>query len=238
MTKEGRLFRLLFGFLLCLVGLFLLLPTAHADNCRRVGVSYSTGYTPTYAPTYQYQAQFAYQYETLVPFVQKVAVNPDFYFSVGDEYRQLAFAKLIAQEYAKLTPPQAPPLLMQPPPQGIQAPPAKENVVVQTPAIAPGVECKPVTTGLPEGFKKLVETKCATCHASGKGKAYLDLSNLDALFSFPMATRDRMFRSVSNGRMPKGGKVEDKELDLFNAYAALAEQAVYGTPKTMEPAKK
>lgn len=219
---------------------------AQADNCRRVGVTntYVAPYVANHyvAPT---TYQHAYNYETLVPFVQKVVVNPDFYFSVGDEYRQLAFAKLVAAEYAKIAPQQQI-VVQQAPPQATANPP-KESVIVQPqvpppvpplPVVGTGAECKPVMTGLPDGFKKLVEAKCANCHSSGKAKAYLDLSSLDQLHNLPLATRDRMFRSVSNGRMPKGGKVADGELDLFNAFASLAEKALYGTPEKIEPAKK
>lgn len=222
---------------LAAVVLFLCLADVRAENCRRVTTVVSPVVT-THAPVVSYTGNLHAQ-QLLVPHVQPVAVNPDFYFSVGDEYRQLAFAKLIAQEYAKLmTQPQQaqPPVVPMPPAspgivqQGVEAPAGKQFMAMPADPKVPRLECSPVKTNLPAGFYKLVETKCAACHTSGKGKIALDLSDLDALSTFPISTRDRMFRSVSNGRMPKGGTVTQDELNLFNAYSALAEQAVFGTP--------
>jgi mono/diheme cytochrome c family protein len=231
-------------FLVLVVGV----TESRAEGCRRVAIVQSA---PVVSPGYVQQVVtptygHGYVQQVLVPQVQPIAVNPDFYFSVGDEYRQLAFAKLIAAEYAKMMQPQQP---LGPAPQGIvqpTIPPAKEGIVVQptAPPVAPppagsGAECKPVQTNLPQGFRELVAAKCATCHTSGKGKDFLDLTSLDALSTFPLATRDRMFRSVANNRMPKGAKaVEQAELDLFNAYAGLAEKAVFGTLPVMPEAKK
>lgn len=230
--------RALVAVFLGLVVGFFFMPSANADGCRRV----VTVTSPTVATGYVPHASYASHAQkiVLVPDVQAVAVNPDFYFSVGDEYRQLALAKLIAQEYAKLQVPV-------PSPQAPLAPaPIQTQPLIVQPTIPPAnvtandrPECKPVKTALPNGFKEMVKADCAGCHSSGKGKAYLDLSVLDGLDSLPMATRDRMFRSVANGRMPKGhAPIAQEKLDAFNAYAALAEQAVYGSAPVMEPAKK
>jgi len=244
---HGKAFALASVLLLMLV---IGVTESRADGCRRVTVVQSapvvaTGHVQSVVvPSYSYGGH-GYVQQVIAPLVQPIAVNPDFYFSVGDEYRQLAFAKLIAAEYAKMIPPQQP---LGPAPQGVvqPIPPAKESVVVQpaAPPISPppagsGAECKPVQTNLPQGFRELVAAKCATCHTSGKGKEFLNLSNLDTLNTLPLATRDRMFRSVANNRMPKGAKaVEQAELDLFNAYAGLAEKAVFGTLPAMPEAKK
>lgn len=242
MMQKGRWFAVLGVVTLILVAS---VTEGRADTCRRVvSVQSAPIVTQSYvAPVYSHGYV---QQQVLVPQVQALAVNPDFYFSVGDEYRQLAFARLVAQEYAKMvqSQPQPQQYPLGPSPAPIVAAPKKEALIVQPtdpPAVAgAGAECKPVSTGLPKGFREVVEAKCASCHASGKGKQYLDLSNLESLFSLPLATRDRMYRSVSNERMPKNkdAKLTDDELKLFNQYAGLAESAVFGGGPAMPEAKK
>lgn len=218
-------------FLLLLVGFLMMAKTARADNCRHVGSYVAPTYTAT---NYQHAYQPTYQtYQTLVPYVQAVAVNPDFYFSVGDEYRQLAFAKLIAAEYAKMVPAQAPNVANYP-----VGPPQQQPQAAAMPLAAKEQTSASVRTALPPGLREMVEKSCQKCHSSGKGQQLLDLTNLDTLYTLPLATRDRMFRSVSNGRMPKGGKSAEGDLDLFNAYAALAEQVAFGTASGKESEKK
>lgn len=234
------------GLLLLVVSL-VTATDATADNCRRVVVPTYTA--PVYhAPAYHAPTVYHQPHQVIEKVVEKVLVNHDFYFSVGDEYRELAFAKLVAAELVKLqaqqqppAPPQAAPEASYPaptpapkPPGIVQPPPPKGKQANTTPGKG-SPECDPVTTGLPQGFKDLVTAKCQKCHASGKAQQALDLATLDQLHTLSLAKRDRMFRSVSNGRMPKGGKVTDAELNLFNAYSALAESAVYGGERLTIP---
>jgi hypothetical protein len=229
---------------------------ANADTCRRVVVT-----TP--APVVAYQAPLVThhahaQNQVLYPYAEKILVNSDFYYSVGDEYRQLAFAKLVAAEMlkaqtAQTAAPAPPPALGPAPGNNSSAPPTGMGGVVQpvppdaakltNPA---GDESKALATGLPVGFRELMQAECAACHSSGKAKTALDLSNLDALNTFSLSTRNRIFRSVANGSMPKGKTPDGKDkrfdntkLNLVNQYAGLAENAVFGaSAKTIPKASE
>lgn len=223
MTRKGWLAGLAVAALASIV---VAVRPAQADGCRR---SYGAAYV---APTYQAPANYGYgyQYEVLVPYAQKVVVNPDFYFGVGDEYRQLAFAKLVARELAELRgPPPAPPAVKPEVPAPI--PPAKKDGGPEA-KLGPADLARPVATGLPEGFRELVGAKCQACHSAGKkGQAKLDLADLDRLGSLSVAERMVMYHAVSSGAMPKDGEVDQGALDAFGAYAGLGYKALVASAK-------
>lgn len=84
-----------------LTGLALLIaaPQVPADNCRRA----TAVYHPTYVtPTYGHHVLDYHQQVVLVPKAFQVVKALDAYASVGDEYRQAYFAKLVAEELAKI----------------------------------------------------------------------------------------------------------------------------------------
>lgn len=182
----------------------------------------------------------------MLPKAIKVQVRPDFYFSVGDEYRQAAFADLVAQKYfamqqqAAASQPRPPAPALGPSPATIPATPippskdpapAKDPVGPQAKAVPIGDAdlCKPVTSPLPQGFREVVQSHCQKCHIEGKkGYAKFDLSNLDALGSFSVAKRTLMTHAVTSGQMPQGGEVTQAELDLFSAYSTLGWRALVG----------
>lgn len=222
-----------------LTAALLALP-APAGDCRFTRPS--CGYTPSYGGGDYYPN---YYNRVLYPYPYAVETNRDFFFGVGDEYREARFAKLVAEELHKLQAPAPanpggppayrPPAASAPPAIPPAAPASGGGPIAKPRDQAGGADpwCLPVHTGLPEGFRELVVNECAPCHVAGsKGGKKLALagdgSDLD---DKPPAARDRMFRAVANRSMPKKSGTDpehvltEKDLNLFDQYADLAAKA-------------
>lgn len=162
-----------------------------ADSCRRATAVH---YAPAFAaPAYGHHG-YAYQNLVVVPKAFQVVKALDSYSSVGDEYRQAYFAKLVAEELAKiadlkrqLEQPAAPPLLGPNP-----------NIPPAAPKADAGNNDLRV-------FKAMLENKCASCHQPGSKR--LDLSGDPTKLSYEQRGEivDRVMAPDSDALfMPKG----------------------------------
>lgn len=180
-----------------LAALFVVPNIATSGDCRRVA------HVPAYvAPVHvgHGYANFHHQQVVIVPKAIQVIKALDSYSSVGDEYRQAYFAKLVAEEYAKIVE-----LSKQhqaatgPAPTG----PAPKEAIA-----APKQELRVAV---------ILKDRCASCHSSGKQAPDLsgDPDKIDE------TTRLRAFLAVAQGKMPKGKPSLPQE--EFNLLAEWAE---------------
>lgn len=179
----------------------LALPT-RAGDCRRAVPA--GGYVaPAVAPAgYDYGLN-----PVIVPKAFQVAVAAPFYLGVSDEYRQLDFARRVAEEYAKLVdlrraqPGPAPPPI---PPAG-----APTGGPLTVPPDAPPAGPGKSLVG------QVLSARCASCHTGGHAP---DLSgDPDRV---PAIDRLQAFLAVASGEMPKGKPpLPQDELNLLAGWA-------------------
>lgn len=187
-------------------------PKADAQNCRT-----AYGYS---APVYhqQYVAPVAYDYNRIiVPKAFQVEVATPFYMGVSDDYRQLNFAKQVAEEYAKIVEFQRQHLSL-------------GNGNVSAPNTLPLTTAKPTTK-----IGTILANRCVSCHTPGKNTP--DLSgNPDAISE---VVRLKCLQQLTLGKMPKGKPPLPQ--DEFNEFGAWTEakpsEFSPGVP-AIPPAKK
>lgn len=171
--------------------------SAPASDCRRVS------HVPSYVAPVVVHGHDYHQQVVIVPKAIQVVKALDSYASTGDEFRQAYFAKLVAEEYAKIVELQRQQLNLGPAPTGpVQPPipPAKESLSApKAPKIA-----------------QILKDRCASCHSEGKTAPNLagDPDRIDE------TTRLRSFLAVAEGVMPKGKPSLPQE--EFNELAAWA----------------
>ena len=193
--------------LACLAGLALA-----GDICRGRPVVVSPGYH--HAPAVIHKPYVHHDYA--VPVV-KVAVQPDYYYSVSDGYRDALLADAVAFRVLKAMQGQAAPSGPLPRYKEPSAPPA--------PAMPPAPpeakqEGKPAA-GLPSGaaLAKVIESRCVKCHA-GPGKNGIDLTDPDKVAK---GQRWHAYALANSGEMPKGGQpIPDDEVKALYAWAQAA----------------
>jgi mono/diheme cytochrome c family protein len=176
-----------------LAGLLCVPPAAVADNCRR-----ATTYTPAYvAPAYGHgYYDYAYQQYIIVPKAFQIVKALDSYSAVGDEYRQAYFAKLVADELARIADAK----------RQLEAPPAPQPQPV--PNLAPNPAIPPAkgdaNGGTARTFKAMLDAKCAKCHQPNTKR--LDLTGDPNRLTFEQRGEivDRIMAPESEtGFMPK-----------------------------------
>lgn len=140
-----------------------------------------------------------------------VAIQPDYYYSVSDGYRDSLLADAIAFRVLQAQALQAASggtgrVTRETPP----VPRYKEPAA--TPA-APATMPRATSDGIPAALARLIEGRCVTCH-NAPGKNGIDLSDPGRL------TRSEWLEcqyQVAKNKMPKGGKpLSDEELVLFD----------------------
>jgi mono/diheme cytochrome c family protein len=162
-----------------LLGILLAVPTASADTNHVAQVSYVA---PTYAA-----------YDTVViPKAFAFNVAQSMYLGVSDDARQLAFARMVAEEYAKIGGPHVP---------------------AASPAAAPQATASSNRSKIAD----ILNSRCVSCH-NGQSK-HGDLSGDPDKISETL--RLRSFLLVSTNKMPKAPKppVPNDELEVFAAWA-------------------
>jgi len=150
------------------------------------GYWYKQGYGPHYGHDYEYKVKVVHK-----------EVEPDYYASVRDYYRDSLLADAIAYRVltAKATPP-APPATL--PDYG--APPrTAPRAGAPAGAPAPAVSAN---TPVPAALKDYVAQSCLKCHNGLGGKGGVDLSRLE---SAPAGLRWACHGVVVSGEMPQGG---------------------------------
>ena len=152
-------------------------------------------------------ADHDFQKVVLVPKAVRVLANPDYYYTVGDSYKDNLLADAVAfRVLNSLRGKTAPGPVAGP---GEAAPAmGKAEASTARPSAPTAVDAK---------LKAVVEASCVKCHA---GKNGIDLSDLSTL-----ARVDRLnaLDQILTGEMPKGGKpVSDDEVLLFRQWARSA----------------
>ncbi len=195
-----------------IVALTILFPMPADAQCHRARVVVATPYI-SYAPAY------------VAPVVKivkaiPVVVQPDYYYSVSDGYRDalladaIAFRVLLAQKQfgSGGGPGTAPPAAPVP---RYREPPA-------TPGDAPRTMPPAADTGavLP-ALATLIGAKCVKCHASGKNGINLDTTNLPSLTRAEWLECSLRVSIDGEGAMPKGGPALSGEDASLFASAAL-----------------
>lgn len=185
---------------------------ALADSCR-ARPFYNA--PPVYhAPTYYQPTYYEPHYVELVPKAIKTFVSPDYYFSVGDAYRDALLADAIAyrvllgqQSGQKAVPPyQAVPRIPQDPEVPRGKPESREQ---------PGQ--RQSTQPVPEKLKEVIAASCLGCHAGQQSPDFSDPAVVSK------GLRWAAHGLVAGGDMPKGGKpLPDEVVVLFYQYAKSA----------------
>jgi mono/diheme cytochrome c family protein len=203
--------------LLAALAVVLLAVPAGADGCRRVAYG---GYAqPAYhAPAYDYGHNY---YDTvIVPKAIAVAVHPEFYYSVGSEYAQAAFARLIAQELAAIA--EAKGRLERPAgPPPVAAPAAVGPIPPAAPDPQPRAAADP--NAGPLGIARAMAAEsCVRCHKPGSAR--MDLSDFGRLSRAQLLeVKDRLTTGDPKDAMPQGGKpVADVQLNAVDALLRAA----------------
>jgi len=227
-----------------LLALATCLQTANADGCRRVVTHQQVIHhapVQTVVVADHHNAFHQGFHETvIVPKAFRVVVSQDAYSTVADEYRQAIFARLVAEEYAKILSARQPGSPA-PGPAATPTPttpiPKADPIPDLTPAIEKMMRQKELEL---QGFKKLdadellptldtpvnpklvqvIAGKCSACHLNGANK--INLSE-NALAKLPEGKRWKSFGLVNSGRMPlKKPQLPDDEVQLFYDWAEEA----------------
>lgn len=154
----------------------------------------------------------------LVPKAVQVVVSPDYYFTVGDAYRDALLADAIAYRilYA----------------QGkVDAPPGNTVPRYSDGKSAPVASAKgsgrteaPIKTAVPDGLVALFTKSCIKCHA-GVGPTGANGIGLDDPSVISEGARWKTYGLVNSGEMPKGGEpVKDDDVKLVYDWAKLAKK--------------
>ena len=169
-----------------------------AGSC---GVTYTQPYVQQTYATQQYVAPTYQQQVVLVPKAIAVEVNRDFYFSVGDYYRDKLIADAVAARLASMQVASHP-----------QAPTASVAKVA-TPAPQPTFDPNAATDAYPDVFQVL-QNNCTRCHGNElkKGKlSYLTADNKMA--ALDEKTWLKTYLYVRTGYMPQGhASLSDEEI--------------------------
>lgn len=200
------------------VAMFVSPAASVAGDCRAVyrpAVVQQQVIVPSYSQSFS-----TYGHNTIVvPKAFAVEVLPQYYAAVSDDYRQLEFAKLLAQELAKIA--EANRQLSQP-----QPAPAPSAPVAPVDPIPPAKDLPPAGKLAPPPGQALrqqskigivLATRCAGCHDSKSKTSHPLDGDPDKV---PEVDRLRAFLSVSVGKMPKGKPpVSNDELNTIAEWA-------------------
>lgn len=190
----------------------------HICRGRAVAVPYVVPYAP---PVYHAPAvvKVVKEHEVVVKAV-KVLVQPDYYYSVSDGYRDSVLADAIAFRVLQAqalglgkAPAESGPLPR-------YREPAREPVPGVPPAMPPAGEPAAKTAVAP-ALLAVMANRCARCH-NGPGKNGIDLSEA-ALAATPRGQRWHAYALANSGEMPKGGQaIPDDEVREIYAWAKSA----------------
>lgn len=188
------------------------------------GAQYPPRVRPCDAPTVPHPAPgygpgpVAFDHGPEIVFVPKAVYayrNRDFYYSVGDAYRDALLADAIA--YRLGGKPVAGGLDQYPVP---RIPPAAGGRAERPAGAARAGGGGKAAGGVPEGLQAVVDAQCLSCHS---GATAPDLSDLAAVSYYD---RLESYAQVNTGAMPKGKKpVSDGDVALFLAWKEAARSA-------------
>ncbi len=190
--------KVIFPIIASLVAILIAVPTSRGGDCRRI--TYTQPYVQTYHAT-----NYDYYNTVLVPKAFAVQVPLASYTSVGDEFRQLYFARQIAEELAKINASRPSEPIQ--PAAGPNAPPAAG------PPGATNLAPKVYTT-----IKDVIFNRCASCHDPKKDPARTNWAIDPDKIPGKIAKAGAL--KCTLGLMPKRGpQLPDSELGIIATWA-------------------
>lgn len=184
----------------------------HYTQAYHYPVQYAHQVYQPYYPVKQYHYNYDYKPDykeiVLVPLVQKVAVTPDYYFSVRDYYKDSVQLEMLRLQRELLQRGLAP-----------QTPQAQPGVQAPVGAAAPAREVA-VQTAVTPVLAQLISTRCVNCHGGAKTAGKLDLKDPATV---PAGVRWHCVGRCRLGEMPEDGNpLNESELKELEAWAKAA----------------